>query len=251
MKLNLHSSLLAFLLLWLIALPAWCSTTKQEYIVPPGFMLQWGFMHFPPLIYLDDNKQAKGDLAELMAAIKSYSGIPYEPMLFPNVRAIFNLNQQKINFAIGAKALVENEKDFFISTFPVAKLQLLILWRKDSPSVTSIDNLTGKRLVLLTGYTYGGLRTKLEKIAGNYNEVENHSRAISALKFKRSDYALVYKTVSEYNLMTTVQKDFDHVIVKEVELYLILNGKVDNAKQIMKRLETALLRYQKTLLTEN
>tara|TARA_R110000737_G_scaffold61057_2_gene88007 strand:- start:8663 stop:9418 length:756 start_codon:yes stop_codon:yes gene_type:complete len=251
MRLKLHCSLLALLLFSLLALPVWALETEQDYSVEPPLLLQWGFVHFPPLIYLDEEKKPKGDLAELMAAISLDSGIPYKAMLFPNIRAIFNLNQQQINFAIAAKSLVNNENNFLISRFPVAEIQLRTLWRTGTKPVHSIEDLMAKRLILLRGYTYGGIRAKVEQISENNFEVENHERALTALKFKRGDYAIVYKSASEYSMSMAAKTDFEYSIIGTVELFFILNAKVPYAEQIMQRLEAAFLRYQETLNVKN
>ena len=215
--------------------------------ISSDLVLQWGFVHFPPLIYLDKDGKYKGELEALMAGVSLYSGILYTPMEFPNIRAIFNLNQQKVNFAIGVKSLVNEENNFFISSFPIAKMQLRILWRTDSAPVSTIADLAGKSLVLLKGYTYGGLRTQIESIAAGFMSVSNHNRAISALTHKRGDYALVYKTASEYSMTAVAQLDFDHVVIGEVDLYFILDRNVPHAEQIMKQLETGYLLYQQSL----
>lgn len=247
---NLQQTLLISLLLSCLAYAS--SSFSNEYDnntfrLPPAFSLQWGFVHFPPLIYRDTDGTYKGDLEVLMSEVSHFSGIPYIPMQFPNIRAIFNLNQQKVNFAIGVKTLVSEENNFFISAFPIAKMQLRVLWRKDSSPIKAIDDLAGKKLVLLNGYTYGGLRTKFEQLSGSFMDVEHHNRAIAAIKFNRADYALVYKTASEYSIAVVGQAEFEHTTLGEVELYFILDRNVPQAEQIMKKLETGYLLYQQSL----
>jgi polar amino acid transport system substrate-binding protein len=253
-RLILYNRLFAWIFLLALAFPACCFSAvpnTQKSDISPTFTLQWGFVHFPPLIYLDKDGEYKGELKELMNSISLLSDIPYAPMLYPNIRAIFNLNQQKINFAIGAKSLVEQKDHFLISAFPVAKMQLRILWRTGTSPVSSVEGLTGKKLVLLKGYTYGGLRTKLEKIAASNMSVENHNLAISALTLQRGDYALVYKTASEYSMTAIAQTDFEHAVLGEVDLYFILDRNVAQAEHIMQRLEQAYLRYQETVDTKS
>lgn len=223
----------------------------QEPDISPTFTLQWGFVHFPPLIYLDKDGEYKGELKELMNSISLLSDIPYEPMQFPNIRAIFNLNQQNVNFAIAVKSLVEKKEHFLISAFPIAKMQLHILWRRGSPPVSSVEDLAGKKLVLLKGYTYGGIREKIEQITASNMSVENHNRAISALKLQRGDYALVYRTASEYSMTAVAQTNFEHAVLGEVDLYFILDRNVAQAEHIMQRLEQAYLRHQQTLYTKH
>ncbi len=247
---NLQRTLLICLLLSSLACAS--SSFSNEYgnhafRLPPAYTLQWGFVHFPPLIYRDTDGTYKGDLEVLMSGVSLYSGIAFTPMEFPNIRAIFNLNQQKVNFAIGVKTLVNEENNFFISAFPIAKMQLRALWRKDSSPIKTIDDLAGKKLVLLNGYTYGGLRTTFEQLSASFMDVEHHNRAIAAVKFNRADYALVYKTASEYSIAIDGQAEFEHATLGEVELYFILDRNVPQAKQIMKQLETGYLLYQQSL----
>jgi ABC-type amino acid transport substrate-binding protein len=140
---------------------------------------------------------------------------------------------------------VKDPNDFVFSAFPVAKMQLIIVWRKGTKGVSSIDDLEGKRLVLLAGYTYAGLRTKFEKIAKSAIDVETHDRAIGALKLKRGNYALLYKTASTYSIALSGQADFESQVVSEVDLYFTLNKIVPDTERFMQRLEAGFLSYQK------
>jgi polar amino acid transport system substrate-binding protein len=232
-------------LLFLLAVPkAWCQASDPQVQITSPVVLQWGFVYMPPLVYLGKDGQAQGTLADIMAGTSLHSGIPYEPLEFPNVRAIYSLNQQKINFAIGVKSLVNNPNMFVFSAFPVAKMQLNIVWRKGTEAVSSIEDLEGKRLVLLAGYTYAGLRPKFEEIAKSAIEVETHDRAVGALKLKRGNYALLYKTASTYSIALDEQLDFESLTVSEVDLYFTLNKTVPDAEQFMQRLEAGFLAYQ-------
>ena len=113
---------------------------------------------------------------------------------------------------------------------------------------SSMDDLEDKRLVLLTGYTYAGLRPKLEEMAQSVVEVETHDRAIGALKLKRGSYALLYETASSHSIALGEQLDYDSLIVSEVDLFFTLTKSVPNAEQFMQRLEAGFLAYQQSLI---
>ena len=236
-------------LLFLLSIPAaWCQARESHNVGVAPVVLQWGFVYMPPLVYLGEDGLPKGRLADIMAGTSLYSEIPYEPLEFPNARAIYNLNEQKINFAIGTKSLVKNHNMAVFSAFPVAKMQLNIVWRKGTEKVSSMDDLEDKRLVLLTGYTYAGLRPKLEEMAQSVVEVETHDRAIGALKLKRGSYALLYETASSHSIALGEQLDYDSLIVSEVDLFFTLTKSVPNAEQFMQRLEAGFLAYQQSLI---
>lgn len=236
-----------FLTSLLLVSTAWCQVAEQQEKDVPPVVLQWGFINLPPLIYQGEDGLPKGILAEIMAGTSLHSNIPYESIEFPNARAIYNLNARKVNFGIGVSSLVKNPNDFVISDVPIATMQLNILWLKGTDDITSVDDLKGKRLVLLAGYTYGGLRSKLEKIASGFVEVETHERAIGALKLDRGKYALTYKTASAYSIPKAEQLGFDNLMLEEIGVHFILSASVPEAKQVMQRLEQGFLEYQQTL----
>ena len=219
------------------------STQKLDTKSQP-FALQWAFVHLPPIAFLDKEGRAQGELAELMNKVSELSGVPYEAFEFPNIRAISNLNRHQLNFSIGVKTLVNEMDNFILSRMPVAKMQLQILWNNSATYLNTIDDLSGKRVVLLNGYTYNGMREKVESLAQSIIDVETHNRALVALKLGRGDYALVYKTASEYSMSALSESDFKSLVIAEVDLYFILDASVPNAQEIMKRLETAFLDYQ-------
>lgn len=234
-------------LMYLLAVPtAWSQSHERPENAVAPVVLQWGFINLPPLIYQGEDGKPKGILAEIMAGASQHSNIPYESIEFPNARAIYNLNEQKVNFGIGVTSMVKNPSDFIISAFPIAKMQLNIVWLKSSQNVTSIEDLTGKRLVLLAGYTYGGLRSKLEKIASGYVEVETHERAIGALKLNRGNYALTYKTASALSIPKEEELGFANLVVADIDVHFILSASVPQAEVVMQRLEAGFLAYQQS-----
>ena len=233
-----------FIMMLFFSEPVFSSTQKLDTKSQP-FTLQWAFVHLPPIAYLDKDGQAQGELADLMNTISKLSGVPYEAYEFPNIRAISNLNRHQLNFSIGVKTLVNQVDDFILSRMPVAKMQLQILWDNSAAYLNTIDDLSGKRVVLLNGYTYNGVRDKVESLAQSIIDVETHSRALAALKLGRGDYALVYKTASEYSMSAMAESGYKSLVIAEVDLYFILDANVPNAHEIMKRLESAFLDYQK------
>lgn len=244
MRINLLRFLLVFCISLLVLPVAWCQESEGQHKVAPPVVLQWGFVNMPPLASLNDEGIPEGVLAEVMHGTSLYSDIPYIPLEFPNARAIYNLNEQKVNFAIGVKSLVKKPEDFIISSFPVAIMQLNLLWLKTSEDVSSVDDLQGKRLVLLKGYTYGGLRSQLETIASSYIEVETHERAIGALRLNRGKYALTYKAASTYSIPKSEQLGYESLVVADFDVYFILSASVLEATQVMRRLEAGFLLYQ-------
>ena len=203
--------------------------------------LKWGFVDFPPLVFANRDGVIEGELVNLMNEISQISGIDYKPLLFPNARAIFYLNNNKVNFSIGLKSLIDKPQNFLFSATPVATLRLAILWGDKSEPVTKIDDLFNKRLVLLRGYTYGGQRSKLESLASDIMRVETRVRATEALQLGRGDYAVAYMPTDLDENNNRWLEGINSLVIQEMDIYFILNKSTDNADYVMQQLESALL----------
>lgn len=209
------------------------------------FVLHWAFMDFPPLVSLNEDGQPAGDLVTLMNKVSRVSGIQYQAHGFPNLRAIFNLNQDRNNFSIAVKELVTDKNQFVISAMPVATLQLQVEWKNTSSPIKSIAELKNKDLILLTGYTYGGLKETFSSLSKKVINVSNHQRAITALEKGRGEYALTYKVASDHITTTSEKNKFNHIVIEELDLFFILNSNVKDARNVMKKLEEAYLSIAK------
>jgi polar amino acid transport system substrate-binding protein len=100
--------------------------------------------------------------------------------------------------------------------------------------------LQGSSVLLIAGYRYGNGRKYIasNKITITSN-VENHIRAFESLVLGRADYMLGYEAPAKTALGPRTINNLQNSLVKEIEVFFVINKQTNNAENIMRRLEQA------------
>ena len=152
------------------------------------------YVEFPPITYRNANGEPAGEFVDITRKVAEEAG--YEPVFvyLPVSRTYLYLKNGNVDLWLGLSAtpvLMEDVLESWISPLPVA---LSAWYREGSPPLEHIDQLHGKIVILIGGYTYGGLRGWLEGQADiRITEAPNHRSAVDMLKRRRGDYLLDYR----------------------------------------------------------
>lgn len=153
-----------------------------------------GYVNVPPLAFQGENGRAEGLFIELTRLVAEEAGYDLEFLYLPVSRAYSYLRTGGIDIWPGVTdvpALKNEVLESFVSPLP---FQLSALGMKDAPPVLHFNDLNDKTLILITGYTYGGLAAHLESTPGiKVTEAPNHQAAVAMLRRGRGDYLLDYQ----------------------------------------------------------
>lgn len=153
-----------------------------------------GYVDVPPLAFQGDDGHAKGVFIELTRRVAEEAGYDLDFQYLPVSRAYFYLRTGGIDIwpgVTGVPALENEVLESFVSPLP---FQLSAWGMEDAPSISHFRDLNNKTLILISGYTYGGLAARLESTPGiTVTEAPNHEAAVAMLKRGRGDYLLDYQ----------------------------------------------------------
>lgn len=215
--------------------------------------LLWGYVNFPPFTSKGPNGHVQGFLADAAHNVLINSGVEYDAVQFPNRRIHSLFNTGDIEFGLFALSFVSEPAEFEISRFPVSRVELRAYWTGDKPAINKIEDLNGKRIILLSAYTYGGLRTHFFKPANEIEVVANlekHDRAFEALRLGRGDYLLNYRGPSEVTLKDTSINELQYSVITTLDVHFILSKRFDNAAEVMREMENQFMSlYKGKILT--
>lgn len=152
------------------------------------------YVEFPPITYRNDEGEPAGVFVDITRKVAAEAGYELEFLYLPVARTYLYLQNGTVDLWLGLSAtpvLSEVVLESWISPIPVT----LSAWhRHNTAPLQHIDQLHGKMVILIAGYTYGGFRYWLEGQPDiRITEAPNHRAAVDMLKRKRGDYLLDYR----------------------------------------------------------
>ncbi|WP_303289875.1 ABC transporter substrate-binding protein [Marinobacter sp. SS5-14b] len=152
------------------------------------------YVEFPPITYRNANGEPAGEFVDITRKVAEEAGYDLEFIYLPVARTYLYLKNGTVDLWLGLSAtpvLMEDVLESWISPLPV---ELSAWYREDAPPLNHIDQLHGKIVILIGGYTYGGFRGWLEDQSDiRITEAPNHRSAVDMLKRRRGDYLLDYR----------------------------------------------------------
>mgnify|MGYP003147877135 FL=1 len=181
-----HQRVRCVVLLMVLSIPAFVAAAEKP-------LLRIGYVEFPPYEYQNDAGEAAGSFIELSQRVAEEAGYRVEFVYLPISRIYLFLQQGRIDVWPGLTGIPMLEKQVIVSASHPSRVELSAWFLGDTPPLTQFDDLRGKRLILISGYTYGGLAKYLKGL----DDVEltyttNHRSALDMLQRDRGDYLLDY-----------------------------------------------------------
>jgi polar amino acid transport system substrate-binding protein len=179
------------LLLLIAGLGSASADAQAEVTLKP---LRVAYLEFPPISYQAADGTPAGSFIELTRKVALEAGYQPDFIYLPVSRVYLYLTNGAIDVWPGVTevpSLEDEVLESWVSPFPV---QLSAWYREGTPPLEHFDQLQGKRVIVIGGYTYGGLKGWLERNRGiKLTEAPNHRSAVDMLKRKRGDYLLDYQ----------------------------------------------------------
>ncbi|MEE2002295.1 transporter substrate-binding domain-containing protein [Alkalimonas sp. MEB108] len=214
----------------------WLLPTRASAAEP----LHWGFVHFPPFYYLDEQGQAAGSLADFVAELMIELDRDYTFGQYPTRRMIHLLNEGSLDFAVVMTSVLKDQRLYRISQSPVTSMQLAAYWLDNRPAVERIGDLFGARVVLMGGFSYGGIRHMLEPdygIVREVIEVHQHALGIEALRMNRGDYLLNYKETATLQLPENEAAAIHYRVLSTIDVHFLLRADLPGSEALMQKIE--------------
>lgn len=183
-------------------------------------------------------EQIDGPLLRLAAAVFGKAGIPWRGEPFPAARLFQNMKNGTSNFTILVHAPALDDCCIF-SKKSVIGADLRVYRLGNMPPIKNRDQLRGKNIITMAGYSYGGMINFIKDPANGINvEVaDSHRAGFAMLKAGRGDYFLDYDGASEQALIGNPVPNLNYDTIDRVNLYFVLSKTYPDAEKLMARLE--------------
>ena len=125
------------------------------------------------------------------------------------------------------------------SKAPIYSTDLNVYHVGDKPRIKSREDLIGKSVITIRGYSYGGL---LKFISNPDNKIVNevtstHKAAFKMLEDDRSDYLIDYASAAGDILSERPIKGLNSDKLSQLDIFLVVSKSYPDAEKLMARLE--------------
>lgn len=199
--------------------------------------LRVGVLHIPPLAEVRSPTNTSGPLIHYMHRLLQSAGVAYRMEGFPARRLYRNLAAGESQFWVGIKNVPEYEGKVLYSKQPVYSLHLRLYRLPGTPEIRQLSVLQTQRLIVIRGYSYGGLLEPLKQrpMGLQWKDANTNYKALEMLQLRRGDYLLSYAEPIEQLLRQRPQR-LEHEALQELPMYLVLSRTTPQAEELMSRL---------------
>lgn len=187
---------------------------------------------------LDGHGQADNPLFRVAAALFAQAGIPWHGKSYPAARMFKYLQDGTAQFSMLVKAPGLQDCCLF-SRKPIAAVDVRVYHLPGKPAMNKREDLLGKRIITVAGYSYGGL---LAFIGDERNQIANHlaqthQAAFRMLANNRADYVVDYSGPASELLEQEPIAGIQSELLSRQEVYMLLSRSYPDAAKVMGRLE--------------
>ncbi len=203
--------------------------------------LKFAFIEFPPATFTNESGKPDGFITDIAVKVSSKAGYDLHIESYPTKRMVSMLVKGDIHFWIGLTTLPRLQGTTLVGNSIVTTIDLCAYTIGKRSPVLSENDLIGKSVIILRGYSYGGWINFIKNAVNNvdYHETNEHRSALIMLKLNRADYLLDYKNPSEKVLEKYKISNLNFNIISSLECRFVVSKKAPNPDKLLQQLENA------------
>ena len=214
--------------------------------------IRMGYIEFTPVFYTDSNGVPQGLLIDLARIVVPEAGYQLEFESLPVKRMTSSLIKGDIDLWAGLKTLEGFEENTYSGDSRLLQICLNAYAINDEPQIVKKEDLNGKMIVGLRGYSYGGWGSYLKDPANeiDFIEVDTHASALKVFdrnnKAGNKCYLLGYEQPVNKALMSYGVNNLKQAQISCLDAYFVVSQKTPNARTVLRQLETTYQRLKKS-----
>jgi len=201
--------------------------------------LKIAFVEFPPIEYIDSSNKPAGTFIDITKAVLDNAGIDFEFVQLPISRTYLYIKDGNIDLWPGLTGIPSLQGHVIESHSKPVTITLSAWHLENSPKIENISDLSAKNVILVTGYTYGGLLYKITKSEFGMTALyaPDHLAGLKMLQRGRGQYLLDYNEPIFNQLETYSVEDLSHTMLNVRDGAFIISKKTPKAQQLRQILD--------------
>ena len=197
-----------------------------------------GLVEFPPYSYTENGKPA-GSLVETLQKVAADQGIEYTIESMPARRLMAGLPQGELDLFLGVKTAKEFEGTTLSSADPIDVVEMNAYAINEAPGVKAKEDLTGKSVIALTGFSLGGWRAWMEDPANKVTLVDARTteQALALLEAGRAPVFIQWSKPVQTALAEKPMPALKATPISSTPVYFVVSKKAPNAEALLAKLE--------------
>ena len=203
--------------------------------------LEFAYVEQPPRTFTNAEGKADGQLIRLMSDVFAKAGIAWRAVPYPAARLFENLKDGSTQASILIRVpALENACLWSKNDLGGEDIRVYSIGNK--PAINSREDLIGKNVIALRGYSYGGLANFLKDEKNNINLslAPSNESSFEMLAAGRAEYLVQYGEASDRILAAKSVADARYTVIGRINRYLVISKAYPEAEKTMARLEEIL-----------
>lgn len=197
-------------------------------------VIQVGYYEFPPYAWTDDQGQPRGNVLDLTERLLRHAGYRGHYRSLPSARLYAGLRDGSVHLWPGAGGKVELLEHTHASRQSLGDFTLALYRRPGTPEPRLPEDLQGRQLIMITGYSYwpdSRLPFNTPGLKFDAQRTNSHSSALAMLLRKRGDYLLDYQAPVEQARLELGIQPLPYTVVLTIESRLVASRRAPGGGQ--------------------
>jgi len=181
-----------------------------------------GYIEFPPL-FSTVNGIPQGELIALTHRVLEKAHLKGELKSYPVKRMTQLLVDGGLDLWVGLSTIPDFKNRTLVGATKLSTITLRSYFLGKTKEIREIENLRGHSVIVIQGYSYGGLISQLEdpKNGITLYRVVDHNDGMRALNVKRADYFFGYEGVVNSIFENAEINDLHSVVISSFDAYFV------------------------------
>lgn len=188
---------------------------------------------------LDARGEPDNPLLRVAAVLFARAELPWHSKGYPASRMFEYLRDGKSQFSMLVKAPSLQDCCLW-SREPIARTELRVYRSADQAPIQRMEDLAGKNVIVIRGYSYAGVAGFLKDPKNNValTVAVTHGGAFAMLDRDRADYVLDYAGPASEVLAAQPIADIAYDTLSRLDVHLVLSKTYPDAPRVMATLES-------------
>jgi polar amino acid transport system substrate-binding protein len=230
-----------------LAAALYCSTSLAAPANDPRPLVQVGYYEFPPYSYTDSQGRPTGAILQLTKRLLKHAGYRAELRSYPSARLYNGLEDGSVQIWPGAPGKVALREHTLEARTQLGEIVLNLYFRRDTPTPRLPDDLKGRGVIMISGYTYWQPVNEMfndPQLAVEQHRTGTHTAALEMLQRRRGDFLLDYQTPVEQARKRLDMPELSSIQLQRIPLKLIVSRQAPDAAALRDALDRAYVELQ-------